>query len=42
MGWNGGKNSIDFCGRACVLATVWCIFKGQRGFGSIGWSGCDT
>lgn len=38
VGWPEDLSSL---GR-CVLATVWCIFKGQRGFGSIGWSGCDT
>lgn len=38
VGWPEDLSSL---GR-CVLATVWCIFKGQRGFGSIGWSACDT
>lgn len=50
VGWRGMRTAwisvgwpedLSFLGR-CVLATVWCIFKGQRGFGSIGWSGCDT
>lgn len=50
IGWKGARTAwisvgwpedLSSLGR-CVLATVWYIFKGQRGFGSIGWSGCDT